>query len=141
MVGSVGRLEAKSARSAHSLMPDYRLSNAAQADIVNILAWTQEHFGEAARLRYERLLVTALRDIALGPNRTGSISRPELGDDVRSYHLRHSRDRARHESGIVHRPRHFLLYRFARADMVGIGRVLHDAMEIERHLPADYGDT
>lgn len=122
-------------------MPDYRLSNAAQADIVNILAWTQEHFGEAARLRYERLLVTALRDIALGPNRTGSISRPELGHDVRSYHLRHSRDRARDESGIVHRPRHFLLYRFARADMVGIGRVLHDAMEIERHLPTDYGDT
>jgi toxin ParE1/3/4 len=33
-----------------------------------------------------------------------------------------------------------LLYRFARQDVIGVGRVLHDAMEIERHLAADYGD-
>lgn len=122
-------------------MPDYRLSDTEQADIVDILASTQKHFGEQAWLRYERLLVTALLDIALEPNRTGSIERPELGDDVRSYYPHHSRNRARHESGIVHRPRHFLLYRFSRADLLGIGRVLHDAMEIERHLPTDYGDT
>jgi toxin ParE1/3/4 len=65
---------------------------------------------------------------------------PELGPDVRSYHLRHSRDRARTEHGIVLRPRHFLLYRIARADLVGVGRVLHDAMEVERHLPKGFGD-
>jgi toxin ParE1/3/4 len=25
-------------------------------------------------------------------------------------------------------------------EVIGIGRVLHDAMELERHLPASYGD-
>lgn len=121
-------------------MADFRLSAAAQADIIEILAQTHERFGEMARLRYEYLLVAALRDLADEPYRIGSIERPELGENVRSYHLRHSRDRARHESGIVRRPRHLLLFRLARPDLIGIGRVLYDAMEIERHLPSDYGD-
>lgn len=121
-------------------MADYRLSATARADIVEALSWTHEHFGEQARLRYERLLVTALRDLAAEPERAGSVGRPELGEHVRSYHLRHSRDRAGRESGIVRRPRHLLLYRVARPDLIGVGRVLHDAMEIERHLPAGYGD-
>lgn len=121
-------------------MAIYRLSRSAQADIVDLLAWTDENFGEIARLRYERLLVTAFRDVAAEPERINSIARPELGENVRSYHLRHSRERARTEHGLVVRPRHLLLYRFARADLIGIGRVLHDAMEIERPLPQEFGD-
>lgn len=120
-------------------MAAYRLAQAAKADIVDLLAYTEANFGEIARLRYERLLITALRDIASDPERIGSVARPELGENIRSYHLRHSRGRAKTEHGIVVRPRHLLLYRFARPDLIGIGRVLHDAMEIERHVPR-YGD-
>ena len=111
----------------------YRLSAAAQADITEILAWSQEQFGESARLRYEALLTTALRDIAEQPERAGSIARPELGAGVRSWHLRKSRDRARGALGVVHKPRHFVIYR-PEPDVVVVGRVLHDAMELERHL-------
>jgi len=118
----------------------YHLSTAADADVSNILARTYEHFGELARLRYEYLLLTALRDLAIKPDRIGTIQRPEIGAHVRSYHLRYSRDRARLPSGIVRRPRHIILYRFAKPDLIGIGRILHDSMEIERHLPASYGD-
>ena len=118
----------------------YRISHTAEADIVDMLAWTESNFGEIARLRYERLLATALRDIAADPKRLNTISRPELGQNVRSYHLRDSRERARLEHGFVMRPRHFLLYRFASADLIGVGRVLHDAMEVERHLPNEFGD-
>lgn len=121
-------------------MASYRLARAAEADIVDLLARTEENFGEIARLRYERLLVAALRDVAADPERIGSIVRPELGAHVRSYHLRHSRERARSEHGIVLRPRHLLLYSAARPGLIGIGRVLHDAMEIERHLPREFGD-
>lgn len=38
-------------------MRRYRLSSTAQADIVEILARTEERFGEDARLRYEMLIV------------------------------------------------------------------------------------
>jgi toxin ParE1/3/4 len=40
----------------------------------------------------------------------------------------------------VFRPRHLLVYRHVRADLVGVGRILHDAMEVERHLPKEFGD-
>ncbi|GHU08688.1 plasmid stabilization protein ParE [Betaproteobacteria bacterium] len=113
-------------------MARYRLSAAAQADLLDILAWTHEHFGEMARKRYETLVVAALRDISDQPERSGSIERPELGEGVRSWHLRMSRERAHSEIGIVHRPRHFLIYRIEN-DMVLIGRILHDAMELTRH--------
>jgi len=114
-------------------MAEYRLSAAAQADIIDILAWTHEHFGQSARKRYQSLLSTALRDIADEPGRPGSIERPELGDGVRSWHLRLSRERAGAQTGIVRRPRHFLIYRIDN-DRVVVSRVLHDAMELERHV-------
>ena len=113
----------------------YRLSDAAQADVIDILAWTHEQFGEAARLRYQSLIVAALRDIATQPDRPGSIARPELGTGVRSWHLRLSLAHAAHGAEGVRRPRHFLVYRLEPALLV-VGRVLHDAMELARHLEA-----
>ena len=114
----------------------YRLSDAAQADVINILAWTHKEFGEAARLRYESLIIAALRDVATHPDRPGSIARPELGAGVRSWHLRLSRNHAATGAEVVRRPRHFLVYRLESALLV-VGRVLHDAMELARHLDPD----
>ncbi|MBE7373877.1 type II toxin-antitoxin system RelE/ParE family toxin [Pseudomonas lopnurensis] len=115
-------------------MMRYRLSDAARADIIEILAWTHNHFGELARRRYEHLLATALRDISTSPERPGSKDRGELGAGARSWHLRLSGERARTENGVVHRPHHFIIYRVEPADLVVVGRVLHDAMELERHM-------
>jgi toxin ParE1/3/4 len=111
----------------------YRLSEAAQGDVLSILAWTHEQFGEAARLRYQSLIVAALRDVASQPDRSGSLARPELGAGVRSWHLRLSRDHVKPGVGIVRRPRHFLVYR-SEPSLIVVGRVLHDAMELARHL-------
>jgi len=121
-------------------MPVVRLSAAAEADIVSMFTRTEDRFGHAARRRYQALLITALRDIASDPERRGSAARPELGPAVRSYHLRYSRERASVLEGVVRTPRRLLLYRAVVPDIVDVGRVLHDAMEVERHLPVDYGD-
>lgn len=37
------------------------------------------------------------------------------------------------------RPRHLLLYRVLRPRLIGVGRVLHDAMDLEGHWPSDLG--
>lgn len=105
-----------------------------------ILASTDSHFGTAARLRYEALLASALRDIATDPERPGSVARPELGPGVRSYHVRHSRHAVPPQAGAVRRPRHLILFRSVRPGLIGIGRILHDGMELERHVPPEYGD-
>jgi toxin ParE1/3/4 len=112
----------------------YRISHAAAADIIDILAWSQEQFGEQERRRYERLIAAAIRDIAADPTRAGSAERPELGQAVRSWHLRGSRNHTTDE--VVRRPRHILIYR-VEDDILVIGRILHDAMELRRHIDAD----
>lgn len=119
-------------------MLNLRLSNAAQSDILDILRWTHGNFGQQARSRYERLIATALKDIAMDPERPGSTARPELGIGVKSYHLRFSRERARHPTGLVHNPRHLILFKLMDLNILGVGRLLHDAMEIERHIPNRY---
>src|SRR5689334_23005634 len=111
----------------------YRLSESAQADVTGILAWTHEQFGEAARLRNESLIVAALRDVATQPDRPGSMSRPELGAGVRSWHLRLSRHHVDKAARVVRQPRHFLVYRL-EPDLLVVGRLLHDAMELARNL-------
>ena len=112
-------------------MATYRLTHAAQDDIVSILAWSHEQFGEEARKRYEALIAVAIRDAATGGSDVGRTERPELGDGVFSWHLAQSRTRSR--GGAVHRPRHFLVCR-RDGEVLVVGRVLHDAMELRRHL-------
>ncbi len=113
----------------------YRLTHAAQADIVSILRWSDEQFGQEARRRYEALIATALRDAAAADEGdVGRHARPEFGEGVFSWHLAHSR--ANSPGGKVHRPRHFLICR-CEADVLVVARVLHDAMELRRHLEAE----
>lgn len=58
--------------------------------------------------------------------------RLELSEAVFSCHLTSSRKRV---AATVMRPRHLLIGRHAVPGVVDILRVLHDAMEISRHLP------
>lgn len=112
-------------------MVRYRLALAAQADIISILAWSHDRFGAEARGRYEALIATAIRDAATRSDKMGWVLRPELGDGVFSWHLAQSRTHS--PGGKVHRPRHFLICR-RDGDVLVVGRVLHDAMELRRHL-------
>ncbi len=116
-----------------------RLSRPAEADIATILSWSQAQFGKVAAERYAALIAAALRDVALDPARVGAEERPELGAGLMSYHLFFSRKSA--ARGAVRMPRHLVLCRLEPDGAVAVGRVLHDAMELSRHLPGtDEGD-
>lgn len=116
--------------------PQFILAPAARRDIRAALKWSEEKFGSRAAQRYRALLKQALRDIMADPERPGSMQRPELSAGARTYHLRFSRGRAR-ASGAVNNPRHFLIYRRSDEGIIEVARVLHDARDLERHLPED----
>lgn len=118
-------------------MPQYRISNAARADIVDILRLSQTRFGDQARQRYQTLILTALKAVASTPYCIGSHDRDELAPGRRSYHLTYSRQQARHPHGTVKSPRHVVFYRLANDDVIEVVRFLHDAMEVQLHLPND----
>ena len=53
----------------------------------------------------------------------------------RAYHLSFSRGRAGRPG--VKEPRQYLVYRH-RENMVEVARLLHDALDLERHIPEKY---
>jgi len=109
----------------------YRLSQRAERDIAAILKKSLEDFGQHAAIRYKKLLSLALYEIGQEPQRVESRS---FEKSIRIYHLRHTASRASVDGVKVGKPRHFIVYRQAKSGPVEIIRVLHDAMEIERHL-------
>ena len=111
-------------------MAKYRISHDAQADIVDILRFTHNRFGDAARRRYQALIGAALEAVATDPQQVGSISREELGAGLRSIHLVYCRSMPK-----VVRPRHFVFYRVATDQVLEVVRVLHDSMDLDQHLP------
>lgn len=119
-------------------MPRFFIAPVAKQDIEAVLRWTLEQWGEQASVRYEALLVRAIIDIATDPDLPGSSRRPEIASSARTYHLTHSRNRVAAHVGRVKRPRHFLLYRTRPDGIVEIGRVLHESMDLGKHLPDEF---
>jgi toxin ParE1/3/4 len=120
-------------------MPPLFISPAAMEDIEAVLGWTHAEWGKAASLRYEALLIQAILDVAKNPELPGSSIRLEISSSARTYHLFHSRNHVATDVGRVKRPRHFVLYRVRADGTVEIGRVLHESMDLARHLPDELG--
>lgn len=113
-------------------MAAYRVAPAARADIGDVLRYSTLRFGPAARQRYMALIGAAFEVIAEQPERIGSHARDELAPGLRSFHLRHARSQSTHDR--VDRPRHIVFYRIGADRVVEIVRLLHEAMELSRHL-------
>lgn len=115
----------------------YRLdvTQAARTDVAAIVRWSWGSFGEAASLRYEALANQALDDLKTDPDRIGVQTQATPGGSFRTYYLKFSR---KNVIGIeaVQRPRHYFVYR-VKGDLVEILRLVHDAQDLERHLPVE----
>jgi toxin ParE1/3/4 len=106
-----------------------RLSAAAEADYRKILRWTVENFGSAQARNYADTLSSALQALGAGPSIVGVKERPEIGNDIRTFHV--ARD--------GRKGRHFVMFRVGSIDgrdVIDVLRLLHDSMDLERHLPA-----
>jgi toxin ParE1/3/4 len=102
-----------------------RFSKPAAQDIEDVLAYTRAHFGDKKHKEYKELILLALSDISIDPNRRPARKRPEIHPDARIFHIARPGKQARH----------FFLFRVTNDLFIDIARLLHDSMELERHLP------
>src|SRR5260221_3735599 len=105
---------------------DQRLTEAAGADIADILRETTRRFGRLQRGNYGHLIDRAIAMVAENPERPGSRPRDELGPGVRSFHVELA---VRPLRAAAH-----LLYYFRALledgqEGVGVLRVLHEGMD------------
>ena len=80
----------------------------------------------------------AFQDLSEDAERPGVRTDGALGRHLRLYHCRHARNRVAPRDRIG-RPRHILVFRLD-AEVVEIVRILHDAMDIPRHLEESLDD-
>jgi len=102
------------------------LAAAAQTDLDNIAAWSTETFGHAQAETYIEAILDTIDELTALTPPSRSIARDEIAKGMRTLHMR---KRGR-------RGRHFLLYS-QTSDEVRIQRVLHDSVELSRHLPGE----
>ena len=115
-------------------MAEYRLSAPAEAQIDQILEWSQEQFGDQARERYAALLVAAMEDVAEDPSRAAVVWRRSGRADLGIYHVSHSRERVPDPPGSVGEPRHYVVFRVGAGGVVDILGFIHERMLFTRAL-------
>ncbi len=105
-----------------------RLTATAEADFEEILRWTVAQFGEAQARIYAETLSAALNDLAAGPTIVGARKRDEILKGLFTLHVARKGRKGRH----------FVIFRVGRApdrDLIEVLRLLHEAMDLQRHLP------
>lgn len=106
----------------------FRLSGPAEAELDDILDWSERNFHEVGRMRYAALLVQAMHDIADDPQRHGIESVQAAGLRVGLYHSWHSRIRIADPAERIHAPRHLIVFRLAADGSVDILGFVHESM-------------
>jgi toxin ParE1/3/4 len=110
---------------------EYRLAEAAERDVADILRETGRQFGRLQRKRYAELIERGIQMVADNPERPGSRQRDHLGSGVRSFHV----ELAARRRGAASHVLYYLRGRLDdERDGVIIARVLHDRMEPLRHM-------
>ncbi len=104
-----------------------RLHPRAEDDIADVLAYTLERFGLQQYQRYEQIIEEALARVARRPD-VGRAFSGRAG--LFLYSIGRRGRRASHQ----------LLYRALADGRVEILRLLHDSMDVSRHIPRYPGD-
>mgnify|MGYP000613262610 CR=1 FL=1 len=105
------------------------LSKQADADLLDVLQYTFDNFGERQYWLYRELIKEAIDLITETPLHIASRSRNELASGARTYHISRPNFRASH----------ILLYRInEEKQRIEVARILHETVDIDRHLPTSF---
>jgi hypothetical protein len=113
---------------------DYRLAVAAEAQLGDILAESEQQFGDPTRRRHAALVVAAMQDVADNLRRPAIVWHPIAGQRVGVYHTIHSRDRVGRSPGPADEPQHYLVLRVAPDGVVEVLGVVPERMLRRRAL-------
>lgn len=103
-----------------------RLSHQAERDYADIVQWTTKTFGAGQAETYAQTISLAIQALMEGPDIPGSRMRDEIEPGIRTLHVARQ----------GYRGRHFLVFRIARDRRIDVLRLLHDSMDLARHIPA-----
>ncbi len=107
-----------------------RLAATALEDYQDILQWTVDQFGSEQARTYAETLSNALEDLCAGPSALGVKARGEIGPNLYTLHVARKGRKGRH----------FVMFQAGHVQgsaVIDVLRILHDSMDLARHLPTD----
>lgn len=104
-----------------------RFGRQAEQDYFEIVQWTTKTFGEAQARAYAKTISLAIEALHDGPDIAGTKARNEIGAGIRTLHVTRR----------GHKGRHFVAFRVGGEHTIDVLRLLHDSMDLVRHLPDD----
>ena len=102
-----------------------RLAAKAEHDLLDALVWTTDQFGALQADDYLETLTLALEALTDGPTIVGSKVRDDIGLGIRTLHV----------ARLGRKGRHLVVFRFADGQAIDVIRLLHDSMDLAKHLP------
>lgn len=103
-----------------------RLAEQAEQDVLGILLWTVENFGARQAEVYAQTLLLAIEALHDGLDVLGANVREDIGPDIHTLHVARQGRKGRH----------FVVFRPAPEQTIDVLRLLHDSMDLARHMPA-----
>jgi len=107
---------------------EFRLADPTKAQIREILARSEDEFGEQRRERYSALFVKAMEDVAGDPEQALVEWKRLSRFDIGTYHISHSRKHVKDPPGRVRNPKYVLVFSIARDGVVDFIGILHERM-------------
>ena len=102
-----------------------RLGRQAEQDYIEILQWTTKTFGEGQASTCAETIARATEALEEGPDVLGARARDDIQPGIRTLHV----------ARLARAGRHFVVFRVAGSN-IDVLRLLHDSMDLPRHLPA-----
>lgn len=102
-----------------------RLADRVELDLQDIVAWTAEKFGPRQAEQYIETVTQAIEALCDGPSTLGARVRDDIGPGIYTLHVAR-----RGRKG-----RHFVVFKVSAAQTLDVLRLLHDSMDLEKHLP------
>lgn len=105
-----------------------RLADQAELDLQDIAVWTAQNFGPRQADDYIETVTQAIEALYDGPAILGARERDDIGPGIRTLHV----------ARFGRKGRHFVVFKAAESQTIDVLRLLHDSMDLPKHLPASH---
>ena len=107
-----------------SLAWTVRLADQAELDFLDITTWTAENFGARQADEYSETVMLAIEALTDGPEILGAKEREDIAPSICTLHVARQGRKGRH----------FVIFRKAEGRTIDVLRLLHDSMDLARHI-------
>ncbi len=113
-----------------SLAWHIRLAGQAEKDLLDITLWTAQNFGTRQAEQHAETITLAIEALHDGPEILGAKVRDDIGTGIRTLHVARQGRKGRH----------FVTFSVSEGHIINVLRLLHDSMDLAKHLPEDHNE-